>query len=180
MSSPVPACESVVNSIWRRMQQAWTVTAFRETRGASRRFRSAERGNATSPGLLIERVGSVAPAQLSVKARPVKSTLPAFAQPRRNAGTRHGYVQGCGIARPLRANAWRSLRASRHGSVAAGAVLLRCRERTHRADLCAGMERSGTDTVTLRSPRAALGSSRSQTPTEARPNQEGRPWCETP
>ena len=85
MSSPVPACESVVNSIWRRMQQAWTVTAFRETRGASRRFRSAERGNATSPGLLIERVRSVAPAQLSVKARPVKSTLPAL---RSREGTR--------------------------------------------------------------------------------------------
>jgi hypothetical protein len=67
------------------MQQAWTVTAFRETRGASRRFRSAERGNATSPGLLIERVGSVAPAQLSVKARPVKSALPAL---RSREGTR--------------------------------------------------------------------------------------------
>ena len=85
MSSRVPACESVVNSIWRRMQQAWTVTAFRESRGASRRFRSAERGNATSSGLLIERVGSVAPAQLSVKARPVKSTLPAL---RSREGTR--------------------------------------------------------------------------------------------
>ena len=52
MSPRVPACEPVVSSIWRRMQQAWTVTAFRETRGASRRFRSAERRNATSPGLL--------------------------------------------------------------------------------------------------------------------------------
>ena len=78
MSCRVPACESAVNSIWRRMQQAWTVTAFRESRGAPRRFRSAERGNATSSRLLIERVGSVAPAQLSVKARPVKSTLPAL------------------------------------------------------------------------------------------------------
>jgi hypothetical protein len=80
-------------------------------------------------GTVIEGVGSVAPEQLSVKARPMKSALPAFAQPRRNAGRRHGYVQGCGIARPLRANAWRSLRASRHGSVAAGALLLRCLER---------------------------------------------------
>ena len=85
MSSRVPACESVVNSIWRRMQQAWTVTAFRESRGAPRRFRSAERGNATSSGLLIERVGSLAPARLSVKARAVKSTLPAL---RSREGTR--------------------------------------------------------------------------------------------
>jgi hypothetical protein len=122
----VPACESVVNSILRRMQQAWTVTAFRETRGASDVARQAPERDIT--GTVIERAGSVAPEQLSVKAHPVKSTLPAFAQPRRNAGCRHGYVQGSGIGRPLRANAWRSLRASRHGSVAAG-VLLRCLER---------------------------------------------------
>jgi hypothetical protein len=73
-------------------------------------------------GTVIEGAGSVALERLSVKARPVKSTLPAFAQPRRNAGRRHGYVQGSGFARPLRANAGRSLRASRQGSVAASAM----------------------------------------------------------
>ena len=83
------------------MQQAWTVTAFRETRGASRRFRSAERGNVTSPGLLIEREGSVAPARLSVKACPVKSTLPAL-RSREERGRRHGYVQGCGIVQQFK------------------------------------------------------------------------------